>query len=97
MNEGVSRHMTTTLTGKNQITVPAEITQKLGLETGALFDWALGDKPNRIVITVRPTRRQMLERVRAIGRVARRVGGDPVADLVREREEEDRLERKALG
>ena len=29
--------MTTTLPGKNQITVPAEITQKLGLATGTRF------------------------------------------------------------
>ncbi len=87
--------MTTTLTGKNQITVPAEITQKLGLQAGALFDWALSDEPNRIVITIKPTRRQLLERVRTIGRASRRPGKDPIADLIREREEDDRLERKA--
>ena len=88
--------MTTTLTGKNQITVPAEITQKLGLAAGAQFDWAVGDQPNKITITIKPTRKQMLERVRAIGRKFKKPGQDPIADLIREREEDDRLREEAL-
>lgn len=78
------------------MTVPAEITQKLGLQAGAQFDWALGDQPNRIVITIKPTRRQLLERVREIGRTFKKKGQDPIADLVREREEEDRLRGEEL-
>lgn len=88
--------MTTTLTGKNQVTVPAEIAQKLGLQAGARFDWALGDQPNQIVITVKPTRRQLLERVRQIGRTFKKKGQEPIADLVREREEEDRFRGEEL-
>jgi bifunctional DNA-binding transcriptional regulator/antitoxin component of YhaV-PrlF toxin-antitoxin module len=88
--------MTTTLTGKNQITVPAGITRKLGLRTGAQFDWAVSDQPNKIIVTVRPTRRQLLERVRAIGRKYNKRGRNPIADLIREREEDDRLRQEAL-
>jgi bifunctional DNA-binding transcriptional regulator/antitoxin component of YhaV-PrlF toxin-antitoxin module len=88
--------MTTTLTGKNQITVPAEITQKLGLTTGAQFDWAVSDQPNKIIITIKPTRKQLLERVRAIGRKFNQRGQDPIADLIREREEDDHLRQEAL-
>jgi bifunctional DNA-binding transcriptional regulator/antitoxin component of YhaV-PrlF toxin-antitoxin module len=88
--------MTTTLTGKNQITVPAGITRKLGLRTGAQFDWAVSDQPNQIVITIRPTRQQLLERVRAIGRKYNKRGQNPTADLIREREEDDRLRGEAL-
>lgn len=88
--------MTTTLTGKNQVTVPAEIAQKLGLQPGAQFDWALGDRPNRIVITIKPTRTQLLERVRSIGRAARKEGQDPIGDLIREREQDDRVRRETL-
>lgn len=88
--------MTTTLTGKNQVTVPAEIAQKLGLQAGAQFDWALGDQPNRIVITIKPTRKQLLERVRTIGRAFKKEGQDPIGDLVREREEDDRSRRESL-
>ena len=70
--------MTTTLTGKNQVTVPVEITQRLGLAPGTQFDWAVGNRPNKIVITIKPTRKQLLERVRALGRKARRPGEDPI-------------------
>ena len=81
--------MTTTLTGKNQITVPAEITRRLGLVAGARFEWALGDQPNRITITVKPTRQQMLERIRELGRQWKKPGQDPIGDLIRERVRDD--------
>ena len=88
--------MTTTLTGKNQITVPAEITRKLGLTTGARFDWQVSDQPNQIIITIKPTRRQLLERVRELGRNAKRPGMDEIAEFVRWREEDDRLRQGVL-
>jgi bifunctional DNA-binding transcriptional regulator/antitoxin component of YhaV-PrlF toxin-antitoxin module len=81
--------MTTTLTGKNQITVPAEITAKLGLVAGAQFDWAVGDQPNKITITIKPTRKQMLERIRELGRKWKKPGQDPIGDLIRERVQDD--------
>jgi AbrB family looped-hinge helix DNA binding protein len=88
--------MTTTLTGKNQITVPAEIAQKLGLEAGTQFDWAFGTKRNKIVITVKPTRKQLLARLREISRKYRKSNQDPIGELLREREEDDRLRMTAL-
>ncbi len=88
--------MITTLTGKNQITVPAEITKKLGLAPGARFEWAVGDRPNRITITIKPTRKQMLERIRELGRKAQRPGVDDVAEFVQWREEDDQARRGAL-
>lgn len=81
--------MTTTLTGKNQVTVPAELAHEMGLAAGAQFDWAKGDRPNKIVITIKPSRKQLLERARAIGRKVRKSGRDPVADLIRERVQDD--------
>jgi bifunctional DNA-binding transcriptional regulator/antitoxin component of YhaV-PrlF toxin-antitoxin module len=88
--------MTTTLTGKNQITVPAEITQKLGLAVGAQFEWALGDQPNKITITIKPTRKQLLQRVRELGRKAKRPAVDEVAEFAKWREEDDQLRQDAL-
>ena len=88
--------MTTTLTGKNQITVPAEITQKLGLKRGAQFDWAMGDQPNKIIITIKPTRKQMLERVREIGRKFKRPGVDEVAEFIKWREDDDRRRQEHI-
>jgi len=81
--------MTTTLTGKNQVTVPAAIAQQLGLLPGAQLDWAVGDRPDKIIITIKPTRKQLLEEVRAIGRKSKKPGQDPVGDLIRERVRDD--------
>jgi len=81
--------MTTTLTGKNQITVPAEITQQLGLAAGTQFEWAVGDKPNKLMITIKPTRKQMLERIRELGRKWKKPGQDPIGDLIRGRVQDD--------
>jgi bifunctional DNA-binding transcriptional regulator/antitoxin component of YhaV-PrlF toxin-antitoxin module len=88
--------MTTTLTGKNQITVPAAITRKLGLTTGARFEWEVGDQPNRIIVTIKPTRKQLLQRVRELGRKAKRPGVDEVAEFVRWRQTDDQLRQEAL-
>ena len=77
--------MTTTLTGKNQVTVPASIAQQLGLIPGAQLDWAVGNRPDKIIITIKPSRKQLLEEVQAIGRKFQKPGRNPVADLIRER------------
>jgi bifunctional DNA-binding transcriptional regulator/antitoxin component of YhaV-PrlF toxin-antitoxin module len=88
--------MTTTLTGKHQITVPAEITQKLGLAAGTQFDWAVGDQPNQITITIKPTRKQLLQRVRELGRKAKRPGVDAAAAFVQWRADDDQRRQEAL-
>jgi len=76
--------MTTTLTGKNQVTVPAEIARKMGLEPGSKLDWTVGEKPGTIVIEVRPSVRQMLAEAQAIGR--RLKNRNLIEELIAERE-----------
>ena len=88
--------MTTTLTGKNQITVPAEITQKLGLTAGAQFDWAMTNQPNKIVITIKPSRKQLLARIRELGRQAKHPGGDAVAEFVQWRVSDDQSRQDSI-
>ena len=88
--------MTTTLTGKNQVTVPAEIAHKLGLLPGAQFDWAIGEQPNIIVNTIKPTRKQLLERIREIARKHKRPGVDEVEEFCRWRDEDARLREEGL-
>jgi len=88
--------MTTTLTGKNQITVPAEIARKLGLTPGSKLNWTVGNKPNKIIITIKPSRKQLLEEVRAIGRKVKRSGVDEVAEFLKWRDEDDKLRQDVL-
>jgi AbrB family looped-hinge helix DNA binding protein len=81
--------MTTTLTGKNQVTVPAEIARQFGLEPGSRLDWSAGKAPGTIVVKVQMSKRQMIERIREIGRGIK--NRNLVEELIKEREEEDQL------
>ncbi|MEO5926704.1 MAG: AbrB/MazE/SpoVT family DNA-binding domain-containing protein [Bryobacteraceae bacterium] len=78
--------MTTTLTGKNQVTVPAEIAREFGLQPGSKLDWSKGKTPGTIVVKVQPSKRQMIERIKEIGRGFK--NRNLVEELIREREKE---------
>lgn len=81
--------ITSTVTGKNQITIPAAVANKLGIEPGMKVQWQVAE--DETMATIRP----MLTR----GELARQLQGkwkhlfppdsDPIGDLIRERVEED--------
>ena len=83
--------MSTTLTGKNQVTIPAELVREMGLEPGTKLEWLKGDLPGVIIIKVQPSIRQLLRRAREIGAEMKRQNPDwnPIAELEAERERED--------
>ena len=92
--------MTTSLTGKNQVTVPAAIVKQLGLEPGAKLDWSIGEEPGVITVRVQPSIQERLRRVQEIGAAYKATmpkDWDPIAELVAWREEEDDLWRKEQG
>lgn len=59
--------MISTLTGKNQVTVPAELARELRLMPGTRLDWAAGESPNTILIRILPSKRQVLDRIQELG------------------------------
>lgn len=79
--------MITTLTGKNQVTVPAEIARELGLVPGSRLEWSIGDAPSTIVIGIKPSKSQLLARAQKIGDTFKK--RDLIADLVQNRSSED--------
>lgn len=84
--------MITTITGKNQVTLPADLVKALDLIPGTRLEWAIG--PNRTLIaTPRPTRAQLAEALMGAGRQYLRPGSDPIRDLIAERVEEDDAEQ----
>ena len=79
--------MITTITGKNQVTLPAKIVRTLELTPGTQLDWTIG--PNRTLIaTPRHTRAQLVDAFIGAGRRYLQPGSDPIADLIAEREED---------
>jgi AbrB family looped-hinge helix DNA binding protein len=78
--------MTTTITGKNQVTLPAELVRALGWKPGTRLDWQKLDD-HSLVARPRPSRGELLRK--AMGLARAKPGTDPIADLQRMQEEED--------
>lgn len=77
-----------TITGKNQITIPAAIVRELQLEPGMQLEWEIGEAR---AVVVRPVESRA-ERVKQLEGKWKHVfppGSDPIGDLIRERELED--------
>ena len=85
------------MTGKRQLTVPAEIAAAAGIETGTRFDWALARNRREIRLKILPNRRQLLDSVLGAGRKYLKPGDDPIRDLIEERVRDDEDREKHLG
>jgi AbrB family looped-hinge helix DNA binding protein len=76
--------MITTVTGKNQITIPASLARELNLEPGTRLDWFI-DEAGRLVAQPLPHRALLARKAAGMGRTWLPEGIDPVADLLYER------------
>lgn len=83
-----SQEIVATVTGKNQVTIPAAIVRELELKPGMQLAFRLGEDGT---ILVRPveTRAELARRIQGKWRYLLQPGDDPIAELIREREEED--------
>ncbi len=79
--------MISTLTGKNQVTVPAELARELCLEPGVRLDWTAGTTPNTIHIRILPSKRQILDRIQELGATIK--NRNLIEELVAERANEE--------
>lgn len=80
--------MITTVTGKNQITIPAELAKQLDLQPGTRLDWSLG-KDGVLVARPLPRRGDLARKAAGIGRQWLKPGVDPVKALIDERIQHD--------
>ena len=83
--------MITKVTGKNQITIPAEIARKLNIESGQRIDWRI-DEDGNLVVKLLPKRGELARQVAGMGREWLEEGADPVAELIEERRRADKDE-----
>jgi AbrB family looped-hinge helix DNA binding protein len=77
--------MITTVTGKNQITIPAAIANHIGLKNGSRIDWQLSSKPDEIRCIVLPEPAVIAASLRGAGKRFLKPGQDPSAALLAER------------
>jgi AbrB family looped-hinge helix DNA binding protein len=80
--------MITTVTGKNQITIPAELARELDIAPGTRLDWAKG-VDGTLILKIIPNRAELARRLAGHGRRHLRQGSNPIRDLVQDRVRED--------
>jgi AbrB family looped-hinge helix DNA binding protein len=83
--------MITTVTGKNQITIPAQLARELDVTPGTRLDWSKGGD-GIIVAKIIPRRAELARRLAGRGKKYLRPGGDPIRDLIEDRVREDLAE-----
>ncbi|MCX6047667.1 MAG: AbrB/MazE/SpoVT family DNA-binding domain-containing protein, partial [Chloroflexi bacterium] len=80
--------MITTVTGKNQITIPAKLATQLDIQPGTQLDWSIGEG-GVLIARLLPPRAKLARKVAGMGRQWLTQGVDPVADLIQERAQAD--------
>ena len=80
--------MITTVTGKNQITIPAKIADQQGIKPGSLLDWQISSREHVLEVYVYPDPATMAKGLKGRGRKASKKKADVVERLVEERRRE---------
>lgn len=88
--------MITTVTGKNQITIPAAIANRIGLKSGSRIDWQMGSKPDEILCVVLPDPSVLAASLRGAGKRFVKPGQDPSAALLAERSADESIRAMSL-
>jgi len=83
--------MITTITGKNQITLPADLVRELDWKPGHQIEWTKNDDGS-LIARRKPTRSELAQILGGRGRKYLSAGDDPVAELVAVRAREDQEE-----
>lgn len=76
--------MITTVTGKNQITIPAVLARQLNIQPGQRIDWQIG-KDDILIAKLLPRKSELARQAAGMGRGWLAEGEDPVAELIDER------------
>ena len=83
--------MITTVTGKNQITIPAKLARKLGIQPGQRIDWSIGED-GVLKAKILPSRSELAQQAAGMGREWLEPDVNPIADLIDERMKDDKEE-----
>ncbi len=80
--------MITTVTGKNQITIPAKIVRALDIQPGTRLDWSVDDQ-GALVAQILPHRSLLARRTAGMAKGWVDVKSNPIDDLIAERVRDD--------
>ncbi len=88
---GYAFHMITTVTGKNQITIPAAIANRIGLKNGSRIDWQLTSNADEIRCIVLPEPSVIAASLRGAGKQFLKPGQDPSTALLADRSADESI------
>ncbi len=80
--------MITTVTGKNQVTIPAKLAKQLEIEAGTRLDWSTYED-DTIIVRILPRRGALARQLTGMGQAWLSDGDDPVKELIQERVQDD--------
>ena len=83
--------MITTVTGKNQVTIPAHLARELDIAPGTRLDWTKGGE-GTLTAKIIPNRDELARRLAGSGKRHLRSGSNPIRDLIEDRVREDQEE-----
>lgn len=84
--------MTTTVTEGNQVSIPPEIAREFKIHPGTRLEWVKA-RDGVLLLKPLPNRGELARQLMGAGRRWLKSGVDPVHDLIKEREEDDRLDQ----
>ena len=87
--------MVTTVTGKNQVTVPAAVAESAGIRPGTRLDWR-HTEGDVLHVRILPTPARIAASLRGRGKRFLREGANPIDELMRERERDDQDRERHL-
>jgi len=82
--------MTTTVTESNQVSIPPEIASEFDIYPGTRLEWAKGGE-GTILVKPLSSRGELARQLMGAGRALLKKGTDPIGELIRERELDDKL------
>lgn len=85
--------MVTTITGKNQVTLPAALVRELDLKPGTRLEWSK-TPDGKLVAARKPARAELARKIQARMSKYARPGESVVEALLRDRAEDDALDRE---
>ena len=84
--------MTTTVTESNQVSIPPEIARDFDIHPGTQLEWTKAGE-GTILVKPLPSRGELARQLMGAGRRWLKPGADPIGDLIREREQDDKLDQ----
>jgi len=81
--------MMTRVTGKNQVTLPADMVNALSIRRGSMIEWAVDKNGKGGRFKVQPSRGELARKLMGMGRKYGKAGESWVEELVAERVRDD--------